>query len=136
MIEYTRALRAELRFLDWAPIIFVSALTKQRLPQLVETALRVKAARDVRVPTAQLNQAMQEAYRKHTPPSQRGRPLKLYYVTQPDNDPPTFVFFVNDPELVHFSYKRFLENELRAAFGFEGCPLKLHFRARNEGRPD
>ena len=73
---------------------------------------------------------------KHTPPTQRGRPLKLYYVTQPDNDPPTFVFFVNDAELVHFSYRRFLENELRAAFGFEGNPLKLIFRAKGEQRPD
>src|SRR5205823_7784901 len=120
MIEYTKRLRAELRFLDWAPIVFVSAVTKQRLGQLLDVALRVKAERDRRIPTGQLNQAIQDAYRKHNPPSHRGKHLKLFYVTQPDSDPPTFVCFVNDPELVHFSYRRYLENELRAAFGFEG----------------
>ena len=90
--------------------------------------LRIEDERRKRIPTAQLNATVQAALREHPPLSSKGKLLKIKYVTQATTDPPTFVFFVNDPELVHFSYERFLENRLRAAFGFEGTAVRLVFR--------
>ena len=90
-------------------------------------------ARFQRIPTGELNRLVQDALTRHAPPSKRGRRLKIYYVSQPAIDPPTFVFFVNDTELVHFSYERYLENRLRDAIPFPGTPLRLIFR-RREGR--
>jgi GTP-binding protein len=96
---------------------------------IVDEALRIEAERKKRIPTAQLNETVQAALREHPPLSTKGKLLKIKYVTQAATDPPTFVFFVNDPELVHFSYERFLENRLRAAFGFEGTAVRLVFRS-------
>jgi len=122
-----------LRFLDYVPALFVSALTGQRVDQVLPTALRVQEERLIRITTAELNRILQEAVARHAPPSKAGKRLKFYYVTQAAVDPPTFVFFVNDPRLVHFSYERYLENQLREHYGFLGTPLRLSFRKRGKG---
>ncbi len=130
MVEYARWVREALRFLDYVPVLFVSALTGQRVNKVLETALAVREARFMRVPTGPLNRVVQEALDRHAPPSKRGKRLKIYFASQPSVDPPTFVFHVNDPKLVHFSYERYLENRLREAYGFPGTPLRLLFRGR------
>lgn len=127
---YTQHVRASLRFLDYVPILFISALTGQGVGQVLPTALRVREERLVRIPTAELNRIIQDAVARHAPPSKAGKRLKIYYATQASVDPPTFVFFVNDPKLVHFSYERYLENRIREHYGFLGTPLKLSFRKR------
>jgi len=99
---------------------------------MLDTALAVAAERRRRITTGQLNEAIGEATGAHPPPAVRGRRLKMYYVTQAEVEPPTFVFFVNNPQLVHWSYRRYLENRLRERFGFVGTPLRLIFRAREE----
>ena len=128
--EYTRRIRTSLRFLDYVPILFISALTGQGVGRVLPTALRVREERLVRIPTAELNRIVQDAVARHAPPSKAGKRLKFYYATQASVDPPTFVFFVNDPELVHFSYERYLENRIREHYSFLGTPLKLSFRKR------
>ncbi len=130
MEEYTRWVRGALRFLDYVPVIFISALTGQRVHRVLTTALDVHQARFRRIPTGELNRLVQDALDRHAPPSKRGKRLKIYYVSQPGVDPPTFVFHVNDHELVHFSYERYLENQLREAYEFPGTPLRLLFRRR------
>ncbi len=130
---YTQHVFTVLRFLDYVPMLFVSALTGQRVDQVLPTALRVQDARLIRIPTAELNRILQDAVARHSPPSKAGKRLKFYYATQAAVDPPTFVFFVNDPRLVHFSYERYLENRLREHYGFLGTPLRLSFRKRGEG---
>ena len=130
MVEYTRWVRETLRFLDYVPVLFISALTGQRVHKIVPTALAVNEARFQRISTGELNRLVQDALARHAPPSKRGRRLKIYYASQPGVDPPTFVFHVNDPDLVHFSYERYLENQLREAYEFPGTPLRLFFRQR------
>jgi len=132
--EYAKEVRQAFRFIPFAPLLFVSALTGRRVGTVLETALRVYQERLRRVPTSGLNRLLREAVASHSPPSKRGKRLRFYYATQAEVDPPTFVFFVNDPQLVHFSYRRYLENRLREAFGFEGTPLRLYFRRRSEAR--
>jgi len=129
---FTKRLRSELHFTHDVPMLFTSALTRQRVRRILEIALEVRGARVQRVPTGELNQAIHDALQKHQPASHSGKMLKLRYVTQVAVDPPTFVFFVNDPELVHFSYRRFLENQLREQFGFTGSAIKLSFRSSRE----
>jgi GTP-binding protein len=129
---YVEHVYAVLRFLDYVPMLFISALTGQRVDQVLPTALRVQDARFIRIATAELNRILQEAIARHAPPSKAGKRLKFYYATQARVDPPTFVFFVNDPRLVHFSYKRYLENQLREHYGFLGTPLRLSFRKRGK----
>jgi GTP-binding protein len=131
MVEYTGWVRETLRFLDYVPVLFISALTGQRVHKVISMALSVHEARFRRIPTSDLNRLVQDAMARHAPPSKRGKRLKIYYVSQPGVDPPTFVFHVNDPELVHFSYKRYLENRLRGAYEFSGTPLRLLFRQRD-----
>jgi GTP-binding protein len=133
MQAYLEHIRTVLRFLDYVPVLFVSALTGQRVSQVLPTALRVQEERLIRIPTAELNRILQEAVARHAPPSKAGKRLKFYYATQAAVDPPTFVFFVNDPRLVHFSYERYLENRLREHYGFLGTPLRLSFRKRGKG---
>ncbi len=129
---YLEHVYAVLRFLDYVPVLFISALTGQRVDQVLPTALRVQDARMIRIATAELNRILQEAVARHAPPSKAGKRLKFYYATQARVDPPTFVFFVNDPRLVHFSYERYLENRLREHYGFLGTPLRLSFRKRGK----
>jgi len=127
---YTRQLRQALQFLDFVPLLFISAKTGQRVTQVLPTALRVHAERATRVPTGELNRLVRDAAALHAPPSRSGRRLKILYAAQVRTDPPTFLFHVNDPALVHFSYERFLENRLREQYGFLGTPLRLSFRKR------
>jgi GTP-binding protein len=130
MVEYTQWVRESLKFLDYVPVLFISALTGQRVNRVLPTALEVWKARFRRIATSELNRLVQDALAQHAPPSKRGKRLKIYYASQPEVDPPTFVFHVNDPALVHFSYERYLENQLRKAHGFPGTPLRLLFRPR------
>ena len=132
MLSYTEKLRSDLNFMDYVPVLFVSALTGQRVHKVLPAALEVHAHRFERVPTGELNRLIRTAVARHSPPSRSGRRLKFYYVTQPAVDPPTFVFFVNDPRIAHFSYQRYLENQIRERFPFTGTPLVLRFRPRSE----
>ena len=130
MVEYTGWIREAFRFLDYVPVLFISALTGQRVHKVLPTALAVQTARFQRIPTGELNRLVRNALVRHAPPSKRGKRLRIYYVSQPGVDPPTFVFHVNDPDLVHFGYERYLENRLREAHEFPGTPLRLVFRQR------
>jgi GTPase len=129
--EFTQKVRQALQFLDYAPLLFTSAMTGHGVQRLLDVALKAAEERAKRVPTAKLNGVITEALQAH-PLSTRGKVLKVLYVTEADVRPPTFVFFVNDPTLIHFSYVRYLENQLRKAFGFEGTGIKLIFRGRQE----
>jgi len=128
MNEFRTKIRSELKFLDYVPVIFISALTHKRVNTVLPTALRVQAQRLIHVSTSELNHMMGEAIHRHAPPSRAGKRLKFYFATQAAVDPPTFVFFVNDATLVHFTYSRYIENQLRTLYQFEGTPLKLVFR--------
>jgi GTP-binding protein len=128
--QVEQALRGEFPFAPYAPILFGSALTKKGVHKILGAVAAIADERRKRVPTAKLNQIMRDAFRTHPPPSFRSNSMKCYYVTQSGVAPPEFVFFVNDPRLLHFSYERFLENTLRDAFGFFGTPIKLVFRPR------
>jgi GTP-binding protein len=130
-LEYTTMIRRDLNFVDWAPILFMSALTGQRAPRLLDLAYAAQQERDKRVTTPKLIEMVREAVQRH-PRSEAGRQLKIYYATQADVRPPTFVFFVNDPKLVHFTYQRYLENQIREHFGFNGTAIRLIFRGREE----
>jgi GTP-binding protein len=130
MAEYTKDIRAGLRFMDYVPVLFISAKSGQRVQQTLQVALQVQAERMRRVPTADINRLLQDAIARHPPKSKSGKRLRFYYVTQPEVDPPTFVFFVNDHKLVHFTYQRYLENRIREIYGFLGTPLRLIFRSR------
>jgi GTP-binding protein len=128
--RYTDEVRAAFKFLPDPPVLFVSALTGQRVHRVLPTALAVYDRRLQRIPTAHLNHLFLEALAAHPPPHRRGRQLKIYYATQPEVNPPTFVLFVNDPKLLHFSYERYLENRLRQQIDLAGTPVRLVFRER------
>lgn len=132
MVEYTRSVRAALGFMDYVPVVFISALTGQRVRQVLEMALEVFAERRVRLSTGDLNRLLQDAVAHHPPKNRSGRQLRFYYATQAEVDPPTFIFFVNDRSLVHFTYQRYLENRIRDVYHFSGTPLRLVFRGREE----
>jgi GTP-binding protein len=127
---FVKALRAEWGFLKHAPVVHVSALTGQRIPRLFEFVDQVYEQYSRRLETSELNEWLQRSLARLSPPIQKGRQLKIKYVTQSGTKPPTFTFFVNDPELVHYSYERYLVNRLREAYGFEGVPLRLRFREK------
>ena len=131
--EYSEVLRRELKFLDWAPIAYLSAKTGQRVSRLLPLALNIQAERTKRVPTSQLNQVIRAAVDAHSL-TDRGRALKIYYTAQTGTAPPRFTCFCNDPKLVHFSYVRYLDNILRAHFDFTGTPIRIEFRSRSEKR--
>lgn len=131
MSAYLEMLQEKFNFLPNAPVIFVSALTGQRIHQVLETAARVWENRTMRIPTSELNQIMREAVQRHPPPQKGTRQLKLLFSSQVAVDPPVFLFHVNDTRLVHFSYRRFLENRIREAYSFEGTPIILSFRPRD-----
>jgi GTPase len=132
--EFLANVHNEFKFAPYASTLFVSALNAWHVNDLVTNVFQVAESRSKRVPTAALNDLLGAALHAHGPSAARGRALKVYYVTQVSVNPPTFVFFVNDPELLHFSYRRYLENRLRAAFGFEGTAIRLVFRAREGER--
>ncbi len=130
--RFTEKVRNTLSFMPYAEILFVSALTGQRLPKLFETIDMVSENHAMRVSTGVLNEIMAEAVAMQQPPSDKGKRLRLYYITQAAVKPPTFVIFVNDKELMHFSYTRYIENQIRETFGFRGTPLRFIIRERNE----
>ncbi len=136
ILEFEKMVRSELKFLPYAPLIFVSALTHQRIHRILPLALEVQAARTTRVSTARFNQVLQQAYFSGAPPSRNGQPLRLYYGTQVRVSPPTFVIFVNNSKLVHFSYERFIENSIRQVIPFPGTPISLEFRSRSRSGED
>lgn len=127
--EYAARVQAAFNFIPYAPLIFASAKYRQRIPQVMDTALRVRAESRVRIPTAELNELLREAVALHAPPTKGKRVLKFYYATQVGVAPPTFVFFVNHKDLVHFSYERYLENKIREKWKLTGAPIRLIFRA-------
>ena len=130
--KYTNDIRKVLSFLPYAEIVFVSAKTGQRLPKLFDTLEVVIQNHSLRIATGVLNDILAEAVAMQQPPSDKGRRLKIYYMTQVSVKPPTFVIFVNSKKLMHFSYTRYLENKIREAFGFSGTPLKFFVRERKE----
>lgn len=130
--EYTRKVKEVLSYMPYAEIIFISALTGQRMHKLFDMIEVVIQNHSLRVGTGVLNEIMTEAVALQQPPSDKGKRLKLYYITQVAVKPPTFVIFVNDKELMHFSYTRYIENKIREAFGFSGTSLKFIIRERKE----
>lgn len=132
MDEYRERARRQLDFMPYAPLVFISAKVGQRVHRVLETALEVVQERNRRVSTAALNRVLKEAVAKHPPPSKPGKWVRFFYATQADAAPPTFVFFCNEPKMIHFTYKRYIENELRDAFNFSGTPLRISFRSRHE----
>ena len=132
MREYENDIRQVLSFMPYAEIMYVSALTGQRLVKLYDMIDMVIVNQTLRIATGVLNEIMTEAVAMQQPPSDKGKRLKLYYITQVSVKPPTFVIFVNDKELMHFSYTRYLENKIREAFGFRGTSLKFFIRERKE----
>ncbi|MBD5535342.1 MAG: ribosome biogenesis GTPase Der [Lachnospiraceae bacterium] len=130
--RFTERVRNVLSFMQYAEIIFISAKTGQRLPKLYETIDMVSENHAMRVQTGVLNEIMAEAVAMQQPPSDKGKRLRLYYITQASVKPPTFVIFVNDKELMHFSYTRYIENQIRQTFGFRGTPLRFIIRERKD----
>lgn len=130
---FTETIRDRLHFVRYAPIVFISALDGQRIHQVLEAAHRVWESRFMRMATADVNRLMRAAIEKHPPQAKGTKRLKFLYASQVRTDPPLILFHVSDPSQVHFTYKRYLENQIREAFDFEGTPIRLSFRAR-EGR--
>ena len=127
-----KEIRSELLFLQYAPMIFVSAMTKQRVHKLIDMINFGVEQNNLRISTSVLNEVIRDAVQLNPPPSDKGKRLKIYYATQSGVCPPTFVLFVNEPEIMHFSYERFLENKIRENFGFEGTPIRIVVRKRSE----
>ena len=130
--EYTDRIRQTLSFMSYAEILFISAETGQRLEKLYDMIDAVSENHAMRVQTGVLNEILSQAKAMKQPPSDKGRILKLYYITQASIKPPTFVIFVNDKDLFHFSYQRYIENQIRDTFGFVGTPIRFIIRERND----
>ena len=134
MNEYRKKLEIGFSFMSYAPMIFISAKTGQRLDRLFPLIKYVDEQNAQRISTGMLNDLLSYATSRVQPPSDKGRRLKIYYMTQSSTRPPTFVCFVNRADLFHYSYQRYLENQLRESFGFEGTPVRLIVRERGEGK--
>lgn len=132
--DFEKLLREELKFVPYAPVLFISAKSGQRVSKILPKVIDVQEMRHQRISTADLNKWMREVTIQHPPPSSGGRRVKFFYTTQVSVAPPTIVMFVNKPEWVHFSYERYLENRLRELYPFEGTPVRLIYRARSEDR--
>jgi GTP-binding protein len=126
---WSNQLRSEFRFVPHAPVVTISALTGEGVAKVLPAALEVVGQRRVRVPTNELNRVLREAFLRRPPPSFHGKRLNLKYATQAASETPTFVLFVNDVNLLHFSYRRYLENRLRERFGFAGNPIRIVLRS-------
>ncbi len=131
MQDFTTRIRQELNFMDYVPILFISAKTGQRVDQVMPMALKVQEERIARLSTGQINRIVQDAQAHHAPASRSGKPLHIYYGTQVRSDPPTFMLFCNDPKLAHFSYIRFLENSFRKVYPFTGTPIRFVLKGRH-----
>jgi GTP-binding protein len=125
-----RAVRDKISTLSYAPVLFVSALTGQRVVKVWENIERIAAERKKRIPTSELNNFIREMVERRPPPAKKGKFIKIYYVTQPEGDPPTFIFFCNHPRLLEKPYIRYLENRIREAYDFMGTPIKMAFKLR------
>lgn len=132
MKEYTKNIRKELVYLSYAPVLFISVLTGQRVNKIMEMVIEVEKECSKRVPTGVLNTLISDAILMNQPPSDKGKKLKIYYASQIGVKPPLFSFKINDRELMHFSYARYLENKIREGFGFEGTSVKFVYRAKGE----
>ncbi|MDL1910170.1 ribosome biogenesis GTPase Der [Chloroflexi bacterium CFX6] len=132
MEEFTRKIRADLNFMDYVPLLFISAKTGQRVDQVLPMALRVQEERLARLTTSRINEVIHKAQDAHPHPTHAGRQLKMFYGTQVRSDPPTFMIYVNDPKLMHFTYLRYLENQIRAEYGFLGTPIRIVTKGRRE----
>ena len=130
MDGYKKKIMNDLNFMDYVPILFVSAKTGQRTKDILPMAIKVQKERMVRLSTSAINKLLRKSQELHPTPSQAGRHLKILYGTQVRSDPPTFLIFVNEPKLMHFSYKRYLENRFREEYGFEGTPIRLVLKKR------
>lgn len=128
--NYTRKIREDLKYLSYAPIVFISALTGMRVRKTLDLIDLVAMEHQKRVTTGRLNTFLRQAVQKFPPPVHKHRRGKIYFVTQASTKPPTFVVFVNNPGAIHFSYERYLINQIREQFGFEGTPIKIYFRPR------
>jgi GTP-binding protein len=128
--SYKEKIRSDLKFIDYAPMLFISAKTGQRVNKVLPLAVEVGSERNVRLSTSQINKFIRDALDRHPPPTKAGRALKIYYGTQVRGNPPTFLFHVNEPKLMHFTYRRYLENRLREVHGFLGTPLRIVLRKR------
>jgi GTP-binding protein len=131
---FTEEVRKRFDFLPYAPVLFISAESGQRVNKILPMVKEVQEARHKRIPTGQLNRLVRDAVARHPPPAKGGQAVKFLYTAQADAVPPTFIFFVNKPELIHFTYERYLENRIREAEPFTGTPIRLRFRARSEER--
>ena len=131
MQQFTAAIRQDLNFIAYVPILFISAKTGQRVDEVLPLALKVQEERLVRLNTGQLNRILQTAQDAHAATSSSGRSLRIYYGTQVRSDPPTFLIYCNDPKLAHFTYVRYLENQIRKVYPFSGTPIRLVFKARH-----
>ena len=132
MEAYSKHIRQELNFMDYIPMLFISAKNGQRVDKVLPLALQVQEERLVRLSTSKINQVIHKAQDAHPAPSRAGRQLRMYYGTQVRSDPPTFLIYVNDPKLAHFSYRRYLENQLRKEYGFLGTPIRIVMKARRD----
>jgi GTP-binding protein len=135
LAAYEKDVRREMAFLSYAPLLFISAETGQRVNKILEAVMEVQAARHHRLSTGEINDLLRDIVAHHPPPTKAGTQLKFYYGTQVAVAPPTFVFFVNRPEMVHFGYERYIENRLREKYPFTGTPVRLLFRGRKDERP-
>ncbi|MCI6245395.1 MAG: ribosome biogenesis GTPase Der, partial [Eubacterium sp.] len=134
MNEFRKKLQNDFSFMSYAPILFISAKTGQRIDKLFETIAFVHSQNSMRISTGRLNEVLSVATARVQPPTDKGKRLKIYYMTQASTRPPTFVFFVNNEELFHFSYQRYLENQIREVFGLTGTPVRFIIRERGEGK--
>lgn len=132
MNEFTAQIRNDLKFISYAPIIYVSVKTGQRIDKMIELIKLVNAAHGMHIKTGALNEVISDAVMMKQPPVGKNKLLKIYYVTQASTKPPTFIFFVNDETIMHFSYERYLENQIRQHFGLEGTPIRMIFRPKNQ----
>ena len=132
MDVYRKKLMNDFSFMSYAPIIFISAKTGQRIDRLFELIDYVDSQNALRISTGKLNDILAEAQARMQPPTDKGRRLKIFYVTQASTRPPTFVFFVNNKELFHYSYQRYLDNRIREVFGLEGTPTRFVIREREK----
>jgi GTPase len=133
--KFTDEVREALNFINYAPVLFISALTGQRIHRVLETAMEVYGERMRRIPTSELNRIVREAMMHHSPTTD-GKTLKIYYGTQVRVDPPTFLFHVNDAKLVHFTFERYLENQIRQVYHMMGTPIRFSFRTRKRGEEE
>jgi len=132
--QYVTWIQRDAPFLDFAPAVSISAKTGQRVERVLELAVDVWGERRKRIGTGELNRLLTEAVARQAPPPVKNRRPRLYYATQAGIEPPTFIFFANDAELIHFSYRRYLENRIRDVLGFHGAPVRLVFRNRGTER--